>query len=63
MLLHVLNGVGSQHLVHVLGAVELVGKGIEEAVALGCQLMKAGHGQHVELTVTLDVPRIQGIGL
>lgn len=31
--LHVLNGGGAQHLVHVLVAVELVGQGVEQAVA------------------------------
>jgi hypothetical protein len=38
VLLHVLDGDCAKHLVHVLGAVELIRQGIEQAVAFGRQL-------------------------
>lgn len=60
---HVLYGGGAQEVVHVLVAVELVGQGVEQAVAFGGKsvVVKRGVRFKCMLTIATDAACIQGI--
>jgi hypothetical protein len=60
---HVFDGCSPQDLVHLLVAVELVGQGVEQAVALDACQPQSQQLQKIQLTIASYLACIEGIGL